>query len=86
MKVIHHNDPDGVCAAALIGIKYPNETIEYIAMDYYKKISFDLFVKDETDLIKDLVSIITSFCCRLYGLRRGQNKALKLKQELLKEI
>lgn len=53
MKVIHHNDPDGVCAAALIGIKYPNETIEYIAMDYYKKISFDLFVKDETVFIVD---------------------------------
>lgn len=29
----------------------------------------------ETDLMKDLVSIITSFCCRLYGLRRGRNKA-----------
>ena len=26
---------------------------------------------DQVDLIKDLVSIITSFCCRLYGLRRG---------------
>jgi predicted site-specific integrase-resolvase len=38
--------------------------------------------EDETDLMKDLVSIITSFCCRLYGLRRGKNKALKLKDEL----
>lgn len=40
--------------------------------------------EDETDLIKDLISIITSFCCRLYGLRRGQNKAKKLKKELEK--
>jgi predicted site-specific integrase-resolvase len=39
---------------------------------------------DEADLMKDLVSIITSFCCRLYGLRRGQNKAKLLKDELNK--
>ena len=37
---------------------------------------------DEADLIKDLVSIITSFCCRLYGMRRGYNKAKKLKEEI----
>lgn len=40
--------------------------------------------EDETDLMKDLVSIITSFCCRLYGLRRGQNKANKIREELSK--
>lgn len=39
-------------------------------------------IEDEKDLMKDLILIITSFCCRLYGLRRGQNKAKKLKQEL----
>lgn len=38
--------------------------------------------EDEADLMKDLVSIITSFCCRLYGMRRGINKAKKLKSEL----
>lgn len=37
---------------------------------------------DETDLIKDLVSIITSFCCRLYGMRRGYNKAKNIKAQL----
>ncbi len=36
--------------------------------------------EDEQDLIKDLVSIITSFCCRLYGLRRGKNKTNKIKE------
>lgn len=36
--------------------------------------------KDENDLIKDMVSIMTSFCCRLYGLRRGTNKAKKIKE------
>ena len=34
---------------------------------------------DETDLIKDMIAIVTSFCCRLYGARRGQNKAKKIK-------
>ena len=36
----------------------------------------------EKDLMQDLVSVITSFCCRLYGLRRGQNKANKIKKQL----
>lgn len=34
------------------------------------------------DLMKDLVAIITSFCCRLYGLRRGQKKAKEIKEAL----
>jgi putative resolvase len=41
--------------------------------------------EDETDLMKDLVSIITSFCCRLYGMRRGKNKAQIMKAELENE-
>jgi predicted site-specific integrase-resolvase len=40
----------------------------------------NLSKEDEEDLIKDLVSIITSFCCRLYGLRRGQNKSKRIKE------
>ncbi len=52
-----------------------NCTIEVINQDH----------EDETDLIKDLVSIITSFCCRLYGIRRGQNKTRKIKQILEEE-
>lgn len=40
--------------------------------------------EDEHDLMKDLISIITSFCCRLYGLRRGQNKAKRIQLELEK--
>ena len=41
--------------------------------------------EEQTDLVKDLISIMTSFCCRLYGMRKGQNKARKIKQELLCE-
>lgn len=40
--------------------------------------------EDEQDLMKDLVAIITSFCCRLYGLRRGHNKSKKV-QSILKD-
>lgn len=39
-------------------------------------------MEDETDLMQDLISIVTSFCCRLYGLRRGANKAKAIKKEL----
>lgn len=38
--------------------------------------------EDESDLIKDLVSIISSFCCRLYGLRRGKKKTKEMKELL----
>lgn len=38
---------------------------------------------DEDDLMKDLVAIITSFCCRLYGLRRGKQKAREVKEQCL---
>ncbi len=37
---------------------------------------------DESDLLKDFIAIITSFCCRLYGARRGQRKATLIKKEL----
>ena len=38
--------------------------------------------EDEKDLIKDLVSIIYSFCAKLYGMRRAYNKAKKIKDAL----
>lgn len=37
---------------------------------------------DEQDLIQDFVSIITSYCARLYGLRRSKRKT----EQLLKEL
>ena len=36
---------------------------------------------DQTDLMKDLVAIITSFCCRLYGLRRGHQKSKEIQEQ-----
>lgn len=35
---------------------------------------------DQEDLLKDFIAIITSFCCRIYGARRGQAKSLKMKE------
>ena len=37
---------------------------------------------EETDLIKDMIAIITSFCCRLYGLRRGRSKGRQIKETI----
>ena len=37
---------------------------------------------DEQDIIQDFVSIITSFCARLYGKRRSKRKT----EELIKEL
>jgi putative resolvase len=34
---------------------------------------------DEVDLMKDMISVVTSFCCRLYGLRRGRSKTKEVK-------
>jgi predicted site-specific integrase-resolvase len=38
--------------------------------------------EEKDDLLKDLVAVVTSFCCRLYGLRRGQKKAKEIKESL----
>jgi len=38
--------------------------------------------EEKDDLMQDLVAIITSFCCRLYGLRRGHKKAKEIKEQI----
>lgn len=40
---------------------------------------------DEHDLMQDMISIVTSFCCRLYGMRRAKNKVDKIKKALEEE-
>ena len=35
-------------------------------------------VEEKADLIEDLVSIITSFCARIYGQRRTKRKTEKI--------
>ena len=36
--------------------------------------------EDEKDVVKDLVSIIYSFCAKLYGMRRAYNKTKQIKE------
>jgi predicted site-specific integrase-resolvase len=38
--------------------------------------------EDQTDLIKDMCSVIYSFCAKLYGMRRAANKTNAIKQQL----
>ncbi len=40
---------------------------------------------DRSDLMQDFISIITSFCARLYGLRRSKRNTEKLIKELQNE-
>jgi len=37
------------------------------------------------DLMEDFISIITSFCARLYGLRRSKRRTQRLIEELKKD-
>lgn len=41
--------------------------------------------EDEKDLVKDLVSIIYSFCAKLYGLRRAYNKTKQCQKLILND-
>lgn len=41
--------------------------------------------EDRDDLMGDFVSIITSFCARLYGLRRNRRRTERIIEELSKE-
>lgn len=40
---------------------------------------------DRDDLMQDFVSIVTSFCARLYGLRRSKRRTEKIIEKLSKE-
>jgi predicted site-specific integrase-resolvase len=42
----------------------------------------NLIDNDKEDLMSDFVSLVKSFCARLYGLRRTKRKTEKLIQEL----
>lgn len=50
----------------------------------YELIVINRDAVEENDLMKDLIAIITSFCCRFYGLRKTKNKLLQIKEILQK--
>lgn len=41
--------------------------------------------EDETDLMQDFVSLVTSFCARLYGRRRSRRRTEQLIKEMAEE-
>lgn len=59
------------------------EYLHMLAESQGRKIVVINQTEDETDdLMTDFVSIITSFCSRLYGLRRSKRKTKKIIKEL----
>jgi predicted site-specific integrase-resolvase len=57
--------------------------IQLLAEEQNKNIEIVNETKDNNeDLMQDFVSIITSFCARLYGLRRSKRKTEKIIKEL----
>jgi len=54
----------------------------------FNRLSINIIVINDTsddkqDLMKDLMSIITSFCGRLYGLRRSHNMVTNIKNNIM---
>jgi predicted site-specific integrase-resolvase len=41
--------------------------------------------EENNDLLQDFTDIVTSFCARIYGQRRGKRKTEKITKELMKE-
>jgi len=57
--------------------------IKIMFEDQERKIEVVNYMEDKKeDLIQDFVSIITSFCARIYGLRRSRRKTEQLIKEL----
>ena len=57
--------------------------IDILLKSHNKKIEvINLVDNDKEDLIQDFVSVITSFCARIYGQRRSKRKTEKLIKEL----
>jgi len=72
--VVEHKDRLTRFGFHYFEVLLPRIHCELIVMDR------DTEAKD--DLMKDLMAVITSFCCRIYGLRRGRNKAKIVKGAL----
>lgn len=51
----------------------------------YEFIIINRDFENKNDLMQDLISIITSFCCRYYGLRRGRQKSMSLRKQIENE-
>ena len=70
--VVEHKD-----RLTRFGFNYFNTLLPLLG---YELIIINKDFEEENDLMKDMIAIITSFCCRLYGLRRGKSKSTQIKQ------
>ena len=68
--VVEHSD-----RLTRFGISYIKKILE---MKKVELIIINEPTNDTTDLIQDFVSLVTSFCARLYGLRRSKRNTEKL--------
>lgn len=73
--IIEHKD-----RLTRFGFNYLDKTLKLLGYDL---IVINRDQENESDLMKDLVAVITSFCCRLYGLRRGKTKTKEIKENIL---
>ncbi len=68
-----------ICGNTRFGAKY----IEILLTETGRRLEVVNGVPDDKeDLMTDLASVITSFCARLYGMRRAKRKTEKLIKEL----
>lgn len=74
MIVVEHSD-----RLARFGLNYINKLLE---LEGRKIEIINEQSNDKDDLMQDFVSIITSFCARLYGMRRNKRRA----EQIIKEI
>ena len=72
--VVEHKD-----RLARFGLNYIQKLLE---LDNRKIEIINPQANDEDDLMQDFVSIVTSFCSRLYGLRRNRRRTEALIREL----
>lgn len=72
--VVEHKD-----RFSRFGLNYIQKLLE---MDGRRIEIVNEVVDDREDLMQDFVSIITSFCARLYGQRRNHRRTEKLIKEL----
>lgn len=73
MIIVEHKD-----RLTRFGFNY----IETLLNTKNKEIVVINHLEDDNDLLEDLVSVITSFCARIYGQRRSKRKTEKIIQEL----
>ncbi|NWH06982.1 IS607 family transposase, partial [Desulfobacter latus] len=72
--VVEHKD-----RLARFGVNYIEILCNHIGCEL---VVLNQTLNDKEDLIQDFVSVITSFCARLYGQRRTKRKTEKIIKEL----